>query len=157
MRGDRRWSAAAAHREEVECAVEIGLAGRAQGEIRRGDRRREPTVEPPREAEAGMQPIPARSQRELMCAQLARVEQPVELDLGEAPTAERLEFLRTVLMHVPRVVRALGALRRQRQHVRCGHKHGSCWRERRAEVLEHGRRVVDMLDRLQEDNRLRRL
>jgi hypothetical protein len=56
-----------------------------------------------------MQRIPAESQRELVQAQLAGVEDAVKLDVIEHRTAERLELVGPVLAQVDGVVGPLGA------------------------------------------------
>src|SRR5580658_9110170 len=78
-RGTPRSSSRPAYREEVQRPVHVGLLGGAQREVADGDRGREPVVEALGHAEAGMQPVPAELQRELVGAQLARMEQAVEL------------------------------------------------------------------------------
>ena len=53
-----------------------------------------------------MHAIPAQAQRELVRAQLARVEQAEHLDAREVARQSSLELLGAVLVHVPGVVRA---------------------------------------------------
>src|SRR6185437_15924106 len=103
--------------DEVERLVEIRLACRAQGEVACGDRRREPAIEGLRQAQARVDPVPAELQRERMYPQLARMEEAIHLDLAKRAAAQCRELLGAVLVHVPRVVRALRPLGRERQDV----------------------------------------
>src|SRR4051794_21548496 len=98
--------------EEVERAIEVRpVALGAQDEVPLGDRRREAVVEGLRDPEAPVHVVPAGvAQRELVDAELACVEEPQQLDAGEVGGAERAELVRPVLLDVPRVPRALGAL-----------------------------------------------
>jgi hypothetical protein len=85
--------------------------------------------------------------RQLVRAQLARMEQPEHLDVREVRVQQRPELGGTVLVHVPRVAGALGAGRREREHVRrrdVGDVADSL------EVLEQLARFLHVLDRLQE-------
>src|SRR5436190_7832054 len=107
-----------AHREEVEGAVEVARPLRPQREVALVDRRREPTVEAVGELQAGVDRVPPRAQCPRVDAQLAGMEEPVELDAREMRRAQCPEFLGAVLVHVPRVARALGASRREREDVR---------------------------------------
>src|SRR5438105_2010580 len=72
-----------AHREQIERAVEVGLACGADREVARGDRRREAAVEGARDAESLVHRVPADPQRELVRAQLARVVDAMQLDPRE--------------------------------------------------------------------------
>src|ERR1700684_2425455 len=96
--------------DEVERLVEVGICLRAQGEIAGCDRRREPVVEGLGQAQARVDRIPAELERKRMVLQLARVEQPVHLDTRKRAASQLRELLGAVLVHVPRIVRALSAL-----------------------------------------------
>ena len=104
-----------------------------------------------------MDAIPPDAQRELVDAQRPRVEQAVELDRAEVRRAQRAELLGAVLAQVPRIARALGALGRQRQHVGRRHERGAAGAQHALDVLEHAVGVLDVLDRLQEDDGVARL
>ena len=93
---------------------------------------------------------PACSMRELVQPQLARVEEPEQVDLREVALAQRAVLVRPVLAHVPRVARALLPLRREREHVRRGDVGDAAGPDQVADPLEHRVRVLDVLDRLQE-------
>src|SRR3954453_6187991 len=101
--------------EEIQGAVEVFLA---KAEVGGGDRRREAVVEGLGQAEALVDRVPAELDRELVCAQLAGVEEAEQLDSIEVGLAERPELGGAVLLHVPGVVRLLSSRRRQRQQVR---------------------------------------
>src|SRR5205807_4035364 len=58
-----------ADRDEVQRAIEIGLRGWAQREVRDGDRGREPVVEAFAQAEPPVRGVPADSQGELVRAE----------------------------------------------------------------------------------------
>ena len=146
-----------AHRDEVEGAVHVGAAGRAQAEVRGGDRGREPVIEATCQAEPSVEAIPPRAQRELVYAQLVRVKEPVQLDGLEVRTTELLELLAAVLVYVPGVVRAGRAAWCERQHVRRRHEHRPLLADERTEMVEHRTRVLQVLDRLQEHDRVGRL
>src|SRR4051794_9429547 len=87
-----------------------------------------------------------------MRAQLPRVEQAMELDAAEHALAQLAELFGAVLADVPRIAGARLALGRQRQHVRRRHVRHTARPQQRAEVLERRLRVLQMLDRLQEDD-----
>ena len=140
-----------ADREEVEGAVEVALA---QLEVGGGDRRREAVVEGLGQAEPLVDAVPAELDRQLVGAQLAGVEEAEQLDPGEVRLAERAELLGAVLVDVPGVVGLLGPRRRQRQQVRGRDVGDAAGREHRLEVLEDRAGVLDVLDRLQEDDRV---
>ena len=98
-----------------------------------------------------MHGVPARVRdRQLVQAQLARVEQAEQVDLAEVPLAQRPVLLRAVLAHVPRVARALRAGRRERQHVRRRDVGDAARPDQVAEPVQHRVGVLDVLDRLQE-------
>ena len=130
---------------------------RAQREVPGGDRRGEAVVERARQAEARVDGVPAQSQGDGVGAEAAGVEEAEHLDGGEVRRAERAELLGAVLLHVPRVPRLLGARRRERQEVRGGDVGHAPGEEHPAEVLEDRVRVLDVLDRLQEDDGVARL
>ena len=71
--------------------------------------------------------------------------------------AQRVELLRAVLADMPRVARALGAGRREREHVRRRDEHHAAGAGQLAQAPEHRPRVLDVLDRLQEHERVARL
>src|SRR5262245_56247956 len=106
---------AMADREEVQGSVEASVA---KLEVSGADRRDEAVVEGPRQTQGRMGPVPAGADRDLVGAQLARVEEAEELHPGEVGREELPVLADVVLAQVPRVVRLLGALRRQRQPVR---------------------------------------
>jgi ubiquinone/menaquinone biosynthesis C-methylase UbiE len=143
-----------ANGDEVERLVEVRLARRPQREVACSYRRREPAVEGFREAQAWVDRIPAEFQRHRVRCQLARVEEAVHLNAPERRLTQLLVLRLPVLVHVPRVVRALRPLWRERQHVRRRHEHHSRLPHERLEMLQHGRRVLQMLDRLQEHHRV---
>jgi hypothetical protein len=82
------------------------------------------------------------------------MEEAVQLDVAEVRRAEVAELVGAVLAHMPGVVRALGARRRERQHVRRRDEHDPARREHRLEVLEHRVGGADVLDGLQEHDRV---
>ena len=71
--------------------------------------------------------------------------------------AQGAELLGAVLAQVPRVARALGALGRQREDVGRRHVGRPAGLQHALDVLEHAVGVLDVLDRLQEDDRVARL
>src|SRR5215475_9636744 len=87
--------------EEVERAVEVPLL---ELEVGGGDRRGEAVVEGAGEAQRPVDPVPAEPECDRVRAQLAGVEEAVQLDPGEVRLAEGTELLGTVLVHVPGVV-----------------------------------------------------
>jgi hypothetical protein len=102
--------------------------------------------------------VPAEvADRELVHPQLARVEQAEQLDPLEARLAQRAELVGAELAHVPGVVGLLRAGRREREQVRRRDVGGAARPQDRAEVVEHGLRVLEVLDRLEEDDRVARL
>src|SRR5580658_6124789 len=96
----------AAHRNEVKCPVEIGLAAGAQCEVACGDRGCEPAVEALGESHTRMHRIPAQPQGQLVYPQFAGVEETKQRHRGEVLTTQPLELVPAVLVHMPRVVRA---------------------------------------------------
>src|SRR4051812_31427522 len=76
----------------------------AQAEVRGGDRRREAVVERLGQAKAFVDAVPAEPDRQLVCAQLAGMEETEQLDLWEVALAELAELLGAVLVDVPGVV-----------------------------------------------------
>src|SRR3954454_12647328 len=105
-------------RDQVEAALEIAAA---QREVAGADRGREALVEGAREVQGGVHPVPAGSQRELVRAQLARVEEAEQVHAAEVARAQRAVFVRPVFAHMPGVARADLALRREREHVGRAH------------------------------------
>jgi hypothetical protein len=94
--------------------------------------------------------VPAAGQGERMHPELAGMKQPQHLDLSEGGPTQRLELVGAVFLDVPRVVGLLGACRGQREQVRGRDVGNPAGGQQSAEVLEHGDRVLDVLDRLQE-------
>src|SRR3954452_6042864 len=135
--------------EEIQGAVEVFLA---KAEVGGGDRRREAVVEGLGQAEALVDRVPAELDRELVCAQLAGVEEAEQLDSIEVRLAQRPELLGSVLLHVPRVAGLLCPGRGQREQVRRRDVGNAAGGQHRLEVLEDRARVLDVLDRLQEDD-----
>src|SRR3954451_21394134 len=87
--------------DEVERAVEVALP---EGKVGAVDRGREAVVEGFAQAQSLVDPVPAQLQRQLVDAQLAGVEEAVELDLGKVRLAELAKLGSAVLAHVPGVV-----------------------------------------------------
>src|SRR5215204_3998815 len=97
----------AANGDEVAGPVQIRLALRPKGEVRGGDRRREAVVERLRQPQRLVDALPARLERQLVDAELAGVEQRVQLD-GPEMRLEQLAVLGGgVLAHVTGVLRLL--------------------------------------------------
>src|SRR6185312_2852674 len=115
-----------------------------------GDRRHEAVVEGLGDPEARVQRVPAGADRQLVHAQLACVEQAEQLHRLEARLAQAAVLLGAVLADVPRVARALRTGRREGQHVGRAHVGGAAGSQHRAQVIEHGLRVLHVLDRLEE-------
>src|ERR1700761_2518724 len=103
--------------KEVERAVEVPAR---EAKVGGGDRGREAVVERLRQPEPLVDAVPTELQRPAVDAQLARVEEPEQLDLTEVRRAEPTELGRPVLLDVPRVVGLPGPLRRQGQQGRGG-------------------------------------
>src|SRR5436309_13584881 len=97
-------SGAMADSDEVERAVKVA---QPEGEVRAVDRGREAVIEGLAQAQGLVDPVPAQLQRQLVGAQLAGVEEAVELDPREVGLAELAELGGAVLAHVPGVVRLL--------------------------------------------------
>src|SRR6188474_3743731 len=100
--------------EEIQSPVETAPL---QGEVRGGDRRGEAVIEGLGQVQCLVEPVPAQPDRDLVEAQLARVEEAEQLDPGEMRLAEGAELLGAVLVHVPGVVRLLCPRRGQREQV----------------------------------------
>src|SRR6478672_3381590 len=126
-------SCRAAGGEEVERAVEAALA---KAEVGGRDRRGEAVVEALGQPEALVDRVPAQPERQLVGAQLAGVEEAVQLDPGEVVLAEPAELLGPVLAQVPGVVGLLRPRRRQGQQVRRRDVGDAARGEHRLEVLE---------------------
>ena len=99
-----------------------------------------------------MDGVPAEPDRDLVDAQLAGVEEAEHLDPLEVALAEPAELRLPVLLDVPGVVGLLRPLRRQGEQVRGGDEDQAPGAQHRLEVLEDRARVLDVLDRLQEDD-----
>src|SRR5215211_4664334 len=136
-------------REEVEGPLQIAL--RRDLEVRGGDGCDEAGVEGLRDAQRGVDAVPAEAQRELVDAQLAGVVDAEGLHPREMPLEQGPELPERVFAQVPRVIGLLGAWGREREPVR-GRDVGE-WRRGR-EAPQQGRGLVDVLDRLQEDDRV---
>src|SRR4249919_3205552 len=80
--------------DEVQCRVQVPFP---QSEVGGGDRRREAVVEGLGQAEPFVDAVPAELDRQLVDAQLAGVEEAVELDPREVVLAEAAELLGAVL------------------------------------------------------------
>ena len=94
---------------------------------------------------------PARSASS--CARSLRAwKRPSSSTSVEDALAQRPELLGAVLLHVPGVVRLLGARGRQREQVRRRDVGDAARPQHVAEVPQDGRGVLHVLDRLQEDH-----
>src|SRR5215218_5700945 len=138
-----------ANGEEIQCSVEILFF---QTEVRARDRGGEAVVEGLGQPQVLMDAVPAELDRQLVRAQLAGVKEAEHLDPAEVGLAELPELVGSILLHVPGVVRLLGAGGRQRQQVGGRDEGDAAGREHRLEVLEDRARILDVLDRLQEDD-----
>src|ERR1700712_3615434 len=103
--------------QKVQSRVEVPFP---ESEVGGCDGRREAVVEGLGQTQALMDAVPAELDRQLVDAQLAGVEEAVELGRGEVVLAERPELLRPVLMDVPVVVGLLRSGWRQGQQVGSG-------------------------------------
>src|SRR5262249_53175383 len=140
-------------REEVEGPGEIGLGATGEAEVGRRECRDEALVEGLRQAQRGVDPVPAGPQGELVEAELAGGEGPEELG-PRGGGVERLSVLGgRVLAAVLGVVGALGPGGRQGEAVR-GRDVGD--RRRPGEALAERAGLGYVLDRLQEDDRVTR-
>jgi hypothetical protein len=125
-----------------------------QREIAGGDCGGEAVVEGFGDAQPGVDRIPTPPQRHLVQPQLAGVKEAEQLDLGERGPTQLIELVRTIFPDVPGVAGPFGPRRRQRQEVGRRDVDAAGRREQLAEVLEDRERILDMLDRLQEDDRV---
>src|SRR3954453_3337333 len=91
-------SGAMADSDEVERAVEVALP---EGKVGAVDRGREAVIERLAQAQRLVGPVPTQLQRQLVDAQLAGVEEAVELDPREVGLAEPAKLGGAVLAHVP--------------------------------------------------------
>ena len=154
----RRAASRPAHRDEVERPVQVGLAGGAQAKSQARDRRREPVVEATCQAQPRRAPRPspgaARARARAACARgTARTSRPSRSARGTAPRTPARRYSCTCHGLSER-----GAPRgREREHVRRGDEHRSAFADERAEVLEHRAGILEVLDRLQEHDRVGRL
>ena len=98
-----------------------------------------------------MEAVPARADGELVQAQLAGVEQAEQLDGGEVRLQQGAVLADVVLAQVPGVVGLLGARRRQGEAVGGGDVGD---RGDSRDPIEQPLGLVDVLDRLQEDDRV---
>src|SRR3984957_20122914 len=101
-----------------------------------------------------MNRVPTQCECKLVDAQFAGVEQAEHLYVIEDLAAQRSELAGAIFLEVPRVVGLLGAGWGEREHVGRRYVRGSAWRQGRAQVLEHGDRIVHVLDRLQKRDRV---
>ena len=127
------------------------LAAGRQLEIGRGDRRHEAVVERLRDPQRLVDTVPSERERELVGAQLASVEEAVDLDLREMRLEQLPVLGGRVLAQVPRVLGLLRPRRREREPVR-RRDVGD-----RGDLGEPGEQLAglgDVLDRLQEDHRV---
>src|SRR5436190_23577941 len=97
-----------AERDEVEGAGEIGVELSLQREVGGGDRRDEAGVEGLGEPKRRVEAVPPGPQGEFVQAQLAGVEESVQLDRGEVGLEQGAVLLDRVLAQVPGIVRSLG-------------------------------------------------
>ncbi len=127
--------------------------GRLGGDLEVGgrDRRDEAVVEGLREAKRAVDPVPAEPQRPLVDAQLPGVEDAEHLGAREVRLQERAVLGQGVLAQVPGVVGLLGAGRGERQPVG---RRDVAQRRDGGEALQQPAGVGDVLDRLQEDDRV---
>src|SRR4051812_26190930 len=144
-------SGAMADGDEVERAVQVALP---EDEIGAVDRGREAVVKRSGEVKRLVEAIPAELQRQLVGPQLAGMEEAVDLDPGEVGLAELAELPGAVLAHVPGVVGLLGSGGSEGEQVRRRDIGDATGPEHRAEVLEDRAGVLDVLDCLQEDDRV---
>jgi SAM-dependent methyltransferase len=98
--------------------------------------------------------VPPGPNRELVEAQLARVEESEQINRSERRAHKRLELVRRVFTNVPGIARALGAGRGERESVRRRHIGGSARHQQRPKPRQQVLRLVHVLDRLQEDDRV---
>ena len=106
-----------------------------------------------------MDASPSRARSASSCTRSLRAwNRPYSSHRGEVRAAEPLELAGAVLVHVPRVVRALGApwARASARWASRRTRAPSVADDQRAEVLEHRARVLEVLDRLQEHDRVGR-
>src|SRR4051794_29530803 len=104
----------AANSQEVQGLVErAGL----QLEVAGADRRDEAVIERLGDVEGGMDPVPARPDRELMGAQLAGVKEAEQLDACEMRFEQIAVLAGVVLAQVPGVVGLLRAGRGQGEAI----------------------------------------
>src|SRR5439155_8455551 len=119
-------------RLEVERSIE---RSGPQREVALADPRDETVVEGLGDAQGRVNAVPAEADRQLVDPQLARMEEAEQLDALEARLAQRTELLRPVLADMPRVVRLLGARRRERQDVGSGDIRGAARTQELAEAV----------------------
>ena len=157
VKDERERPAALAHPGRRSTATKSSARSRPPGakrEVAGGDRGREAVVEGLRDPQRGVHAVPAGAQRQLVDAELARVEEAVHLEAVEHRRAQRPELLGAVLAQVPRVVRLVGAGRGQREQVRRGHVGGAARAQQRLEVAQHVLGALHVLDRLEEHHRV---
>ncbi|CAB4347208.1 unannotated protein [freshwater metagenome] len=107
-----------------------------------------------------MNRIPAEAlDRDLMDAERAGVVEAEDFNIAEVLGAKRAEFVRTVLVNMPRVAGAIGPLGRQRQHVGGRDVDGRILTrfDQTAAVIENLARISDVLNRLEKDDGIARL
>ena len=126
---------------------------RPEHEVGGADRRREAVVERLRDPQQRMDPVPAQPDRALVDRELAGMEEPVDLDRAERRLEHGPVLGDRVLAEMPGVVRLLGALGREGEPVR---RRDERQRGGRRDRAEQRRNILDVLDRLQEDDRVER-
>src|ERR1700760_368895 len=144
-------SGAMADSDEVERAVEVALP---EGKVGAVDRGREAVVEGLAQAQRLVDTIPAQLQRQLVGAQLAGVEEAVDLSPREVRLAELAKLGGTVLVYVPGVVGLLRPGGSEGEQVGRGYVSDAARLEHRAKVLQDRSGILHVLDRLQEDDRV---
>ena len=85
------------------------------------------------------------------------MEDPQQLHARKAFATQLLELRQPVLANVPRVARTVRARRREGEDVGRGDIHRTALAHQRSEVRQGRLRVGEVLDRLQEDDRVGRL
>src|SRR3954447_24379976 len=137
--------------EKVEGAVEVDPVLAPQREVGCRDRRHETVVERLRDAEGRVDAIPSGRDRELVHAELSGVMEAEQLDSREV-RRQKLQVLGgRVFPQVPRVSGAVGAGGSEREPIR-GRDVGD--RSGGGDPIAEGAWLVDVLDRLQEDDRV---
>ena len=132
--------------DEVEGLLE---ALGAQGEVRRRDRRDEAVVERLRQPGGAVEAVPSEADRGLVHLQLSGVEEAEHLDRVEVRRQQLAILADVVLDDVPGVLGLLDVRAGEREAVRGRDERGG---RDPGDLVEQLRRVVDVLDGLQEDH-----